>query len=689
MPSPKPFLPRIYSLPAAFASDPTGHEKWLAHAAGLGFDHILLCGQAGSIPAWLKACGRYKLKLLLDFDVARQLADPMLTQERPGWFDEQEAEEEVLPDPRRLPTQTTVAERRLRDDAGVLEAVAAHLRTSLAQWRQAGVAGVRCLGLGQLPGTVWQGLTTAEESGDAQRNGFRFLAWTPGITPEQLAALSAARFDASFSSAAWWDYRARWLSEEYARLLALAPPIGFPESPDESVVARVPGHDDPALRAGISRRALRLAASIGNGLLVPLGFEFGLAGQAAELADPDVARARADFNLCDDLRQANALAAQAGQYCGALQQLGSGEGGASVLLRTCAAGQGDQGLLIVINPDPAIERSASERQLLEHAQGLVRAERVLPPGVTDASLPASHGELRLAPADVQVFAARRPPAILVPSARTKTALAAAMRQPRIAIEAVSPCIDGVRFEVKRNVGDIVDIEADVFMDGHDKLAVALLWRAADEAEWQEVRMHPLGNDRWRASLPLTRLGRHLFAVEAWYDRFETYRYELEKKSDAGLNVALELEEGRLLVEKAAAYAQERALPQAQELKALAQSLAVPGRDKTKATERDAERIAALLSEPTAEAMRAADARPFAVRSESLRIDAERRAARFSSWYELFPRSQSGDPQRHGTFEDVVKRLPAIAAMGFDTLYFPPIHPIGKKNRKGRNNSLTP
>ncbi|HEY0846339.1 MAG TPA: alpha-amylase family glycosyl hydrolase, partial [Noviherbaspirillum sp.] len=114
------------------------------------------------------------------------------------------------------------------------------------------------------------------------------------------------------------------------------------------------------------------------------------------------------------------------------------------------------------------------------------------------------------------------------------------------------------------------------------------------------------------------------------------------------------------------------------------------KDKDKIAARDAERVAILLSEPLMEAMRIADARPFAVRSEpAMRIDVERLAARYSSWYELFPRSQSGDAHRHGTFADVEKRLPAIQAMGFDTLYFTPIHPIGRKHRKGRNNSLTP
>ncbi|TFW10082.1 alpha-1,4-glucan--maltose-1-phosphate maltosyltransferase, partial [Oxalobacteraceae bacterium OM1] len=233
------------------------------------------------------------------------------------------------------------------------------------------------------------------------------------------------------------------------------------------------------------------------------------------------------------------------------------------------------------------------------------------------------------------------------------------------------------------VGESVPIEADVFTDGHDKLAVVALWRTADQEDWHEVPMHHVENDRWRAMLPLTRVGRYLFAVEAWRDGFATYRDELEKKTAAGLNVSLELEEGRLMVEGAAFYAEEQGLR-------AASAALQPLRKALKPAQggNDGDRIAALLSQPTLEAMRLADARPFRVRTEPLRIDVERRAARFSSWYELFPRSQSGDPNRHGTFADVEKRLPAIQAMGFDTLYFTPIHPIGRKHRKGRNNSLT-
>ena len=189
-------------------------------------------------------------------------------------------------------------------------------------------------------------------------------------------------------------------------------------------------------------------------------------------------------------------------------------------------------------------------------------------------------------------------------------------------------------------------------------------------------MTPLGNDRWAADLPLERVGRYLFAIEAWRDEFAIYRIELQKKHSANLPVALELNEGEAILRNALGRA--RGEP-AVRLETIA--------DHLKNAD-DPARLAILLAEETAEIYAAADLRAFKIRLDPpIAIDSERRTAEFASWYELFPRSQSGDPHHHGTFDDVIRRLPAIRDMGFDVVYFPPIHPIGKTNRKGRNNAL--
>jgi len=682
----KPFLPRIYYLVPRLLGDTSALDSLLQRCVELGFDHVMVPADS-EVRTLAQSCAKRKLKLLLDLDVRTTGEDAAVAEGHPEWF-EQGAPEDDLPDPRRIVPRPGL--RRLRvEHAEVVEQLGALWREWLLAASAAGAAGFRCMGLADVPAAFWKNLIGAVKQTHAQA---RFLAWTPGCTPAQIDALDGCGFDATFSSGAWWDYRARWLADEQLRLERIAPPIAFPDSPDEPVAGRITGNEEISVRRRVFLRALGLAAATGNGILVTMGFEYGESGMAAlrggRPAWSDV-QAHAPFDLSAEIAQANGFIASAGGgfYGNPFRIISSPNAGAAMLLRDASAAPDAprSALLAVANADAARPCSISGSSLLERAGGYVRHSRIWPSG-NDTQ---ADGELDLEGADFQMFAVHMRAPVLLPPPRGKQAVTAAAKAPRIAIEAVSPSVDSGKFPVKRTVGESVSIEADVFADGHDKLAVVALWRSADETEWQEIRMHPLGNDRWAATLPLTRVGRHLFAVEAWRDVFATYRDELEKKTTAGLNVGVELEEGRLLVEAALAHAQESGIEEAAaSLKSFAKSLKV-ARDKTKAAARDAERIAALLSEPMLEAMRAADARPFAVRSEPvMRIDVERTAARFSSWYELFPRSQSGDPKRHGTFADVEKRLPAIQAMGFDTLYFTPIHPIGKKHRKGRNNSLT-
>ncbi|WP_267386069.1 alpha-1,4-glucan--maltose-1-phosphate maltosyltransferase [Sphingomonas sp. GC_Shp_3] len=250
-------------------------------------------------------------------------------------------------------------------------------------------------------------------------------------------------------------------------------------------------------------------------------------------------------------------------------------------------------------------------------------------------------------------------------------LAAAAQAPRLVVEDVIPHVDG-GFPVKRVTGEVVMVEATIFADGHEQLAAELLWRCADEEEWTVVPLEERPNYRWHAQFVPLRLGRHEFVVEAWLDRFGGFTRDFRKKLDAGVAQTVDHAEGRLLVEQA----RDRTTGALQvELTRFADALA-----------RDDDALL-LLSDDLAAVMQQADDRPHRLRSAVQPLDAERLAARYSSWYELFPRSQAVG--RHGTFADVIERLPAVRDMGFDTLYFPPIHPIGTTNRKGPNNTLTP
>jgi starch synthase (maltosyl-transferring) len=260
--------------------------------------------------------------------------------------------------------------------------------------------------------------------------------------------------------------------------------------------------------------------------------------------------------------------------------------------------------------------------------------------------------------------------------RAETLLARAPES-RIVIEGVTPELDGGRFAVKRTAGDTLAVEADVFLDGHDAIAAALLVRPHG-GTWRETPMRPLGNDRWRAEASLPDVGPHSYTIIAWRDLFSTWRDEVLKKRNAGQSVTLELEEGRKLLEAATNEADEH------EAASVKRFL-----DHFEGFEQEAERLDLLLSVDVAELMARAGPRISLTRyGKELEVWVDRRAAAFSAWYELFPRSQSDDGKRHGTFDDVIARLPYVRDLGFDVLYLTPIHPVGSTNRKGRNNALT-
>lgn len=254
-------------------------------------------------------------------------------------------------------------------------------------------------------------------------------------------------------------------------------------------------------------------------------------------------------------------------------------------------------------------------------------------------------------------------------------LSQALLAPRIVIEDAGPVLDAGAFAAKAISGQPVQASAKVYSDGHDRLAVMLYWRQAHSRRWHAVPMQSPGNDLWLAEFTPTELGLHLFSIEAWIDPFATYCYDLEKKYAAGVDVTLELEEGRQMLGKGIERSDGLLHEQLLEIQQCLPSL---GPD---------EQVAQLLDADTARLMNEAEHRSYLTRSREFPLDVDRPAAQFASWYELFPRSVTDSAERHGTFNDVHTRLAAIRDMGFDVLYFPPIHPIGKQHRKGRNNAL--
>jgi starch synthase (maltosyl-transferring) len=259
---------------------------------------------------------------------------------------------------------------------------------------------------------------------------------------------------------------------------------------------------------------------------------------------------------------------------------------------------------------------------------------------------------------------------------------------RVVIEEVQPQVDCGRYPAKRILGDTVTVTAAVFGDGHDHVAGRLLYRHSSEKDWRSTPLTPLTNDLWTVTFTVDQLGDWLYTLEAWVDHFDTWCADLQKRlaaqpnpntpdaSAQSQNIPLALQSGAILLHQAAQRAKGSD----------SQLLTEAAADLNRLAESNLPKYEFPLSDDLA--AQHPDL-TFSTRyHQELHLWVDRERARYSTWYELFPRSTSPDPTRHGTFSDVKALLPSIAAMGFDVLYLPPIHPIGTAFRKGRNNSVT-
>jgi len=277
-----------------------------------------------------------------------------------------------------------------------------------------------------------------------------------------------------------------------------------------------------------------------------------------------------------------------------------------------------------------------------------------------------------------------------PEARRSGAPAESARGPmpihegrvRAVVDALLPVVDGGRFAPKRIAGEPVLVEAHCFADGHDRLRAVLRWQLIGDSESFEVEMTARVNDVWTAEFTPPAPGRYRYTVTAWVDHFESWRHDLTRRDDWN-DIRIALQVGAGLVEAASRRAH------ADDAAALATWAALlrDTADDTKA-QSDAAAMKAIALDPARASMAARYADRRYAASTTLELVADRKRAQFSTWYELFPRSAAGEPRRHGTFRDVEARIPYVAQLGFDVLYLPPIHPIGRINRKGANNALT-
>ncbi|MFJ1298919.1 maltotransferase domain-containing protein [Pseudomonadota bacterium AL_CKDN230030165-1A_HGKHYDSX7] len=588
---------------------------------------------AAAIGAWVGACHEHKLALWLDLDLTRVSLRGAYARAHADAY--VQVGEQSARDPRLPGEARDVA---LLAGSRMAPAAVADWRGRLSQWLAAGVDGVRFQRPERVDAADWQELFSALRQG---RPEVVLQAQGAGLTPGQLERLQGAGFDLVHGSLPWWNYRADWLAEEHARLSALAPVALMPAIPSE------PDTAGSATGAAPWRRALWTAAYAGDAWVYPQS-------------------AQAPAAL---LKEVNQWLSQPRQR--APLRLAAGLDGRATLL---ARGRD----VLAINPRddaPALP----DLDLLAGTLQPGRIERVGAPG-------QSWREASVAPGDC--LRLRLDPLPPVGPAVSGGARAAS-EAPRIVIETITPSVENGRYAAKCVVHDAVSVEADIFMDGHDVLAAEVLWRAVDDTTWQRVSLAAGPNDRWRAAFRPERIGAHEFVVHAWRDGWATYTHELSAKHRAGVPVALEVIEGLALLRAAATRPEAADYPVLQTT--LARFAAVPAQPREAMAQSeqwlDTAGIEALLSAELSAAMAAVQARAFATSAGPWPLWVDRAAARHANWYELFPRSQGAEPGQHGTLRDVIARLPAVRAMGFDVLYFPPIHPIGTRNRKGRNNSL--
>jgi starch synthase (maltosyl-transferring) len=629
------------------------------------------------IAGFAETCADHRLRPMMDLVINHVSRDSPLIARHPGWFARDPGGDVRSPsaiDPADSTKVTVWGDLAAVDYRGPhQDEVVAYFCGVVRHYAELGFRGFRCDAAYQVPAQAWRTIIAAARALDPD---IVFCAETLGARLEEVRQLDGAGFDYLFNSAKWWDFESPWLLEQYATFRSIAPSIAFPESHDTPRLVETLAADgivEPAAVEAAYRQAYGFAAAFSTGVLMPMGFEFGW-GQQLDVVHtrPEPAEPRR-FDISPYIAAINA----AKRDTPALnvegpQSLIDQPGAVTALARSTEDG-GEWAFTAV---DRGTEPATLDCDALlgAAAPDLVLAD-ITPHGFGDGSIGL---ELRVAPGSLRLLRGERPPLRVVPARPARGAVLPADWAPeaRIVVETVYPELDGGRFPVKRVIGDTLEVWADIFRDGHDVIAAALLVRPDGAEEWREAPMRFFDNDRWVGRSTLSEIGRWRYTIEAWTDDFASWRADAIKKRDAGQDIALELAEGYVMLVDAAERA---AGADATLLRALLSDY----------ERRDARgRARLLLSRLAAGTVARWQERRLPTRyRRELEITVDRPLACFGAWYELFPRSQGKVPGRSATFDEAAARLPKIAAMGFDVIYLPPIHPIGRINRKGRDNSL--
>jgi starch synthase (maltosyl-transferring) len=638
------------ALPPPFAPGPqgdaflTGDIEYAHPALARLADRARSARTVDVIETLSLSCRKYGLGIVLDIVIDRADAKGVLVTDNRELFDD--ALSESL-NPRSLRATAGAAAARF-DDASQFERLIALWVGCLGALLTVGAGGFRFMNPGAIAAPAWGHLNTTLRDAFPKMIS---LANTPGTAWEAILGLRACAFDGAFCSLPWWDMHSSWLTEEINLLrqvgyLAAAPRVLAPDR-DAFLVAD----------ATRDRQRLHIAAEIADALFVPMDSDSLRHSGAAQTLE-----------LREAIEQFARVKHRGTQ--GEMQALCSAGGAITALV--------DRSLSNTIGVETAvvtlINRNLSDSEEVdvpfESLNSISGAAFGYPSRLDGSSEPLPP----LEPGEVRVVKLEPLTPIKLLAGDPREALERAIRSPRIVIDAVEPSVDGGAFPARCVTGDALQVSADIFCDGHPVIAAEILWQGIGDANWQRAPLKLGYNDRWTGAFSPHRIGPHRFTVEAWIDEFAGLLRDLEVKQKAGVVTKADVLDAKAFVQSLSGVsAKSRA-----KLENLVQSL--DGASVEQA-------VAALTDDTNQDTIRAAQPRRFSTRAQPIPLDVERQKAVFSSWYELFPRSASPVAGRHGTFDDVIARLPQIRAMGFDVLYLTPIHPVGRVNRKGRNNSL--
>lgn len=709
--------PRVYNLFPLLVGPVEAWKAHLGRIAEMGFDWVFVNpfhepGFSGSLYAvknyyrlnplfrghaakpddallsdFVQAASDHGLSVMMDLVINHTAKDSVLVGQKPAWFAHNPDGSLRSPgavdptDPTLFTEWGDLAEINYAERPERAEIVA-YWQDLVRHYLGLGFRGFRGDAAYKVPAAIWHDIIASARSA---KSDAVFFAETLGCRPNEVVALHDAGFDYIFNSSKWWDFKAPWLLEQYEIFRKIAPSLSFPESHDTDrliVDLEREGLTDPRKVEAAYRQRYLFSAVFSTGLMVPIGFEFGFRRRLDVVKTRPTDWEQPAFDLSDFIAETNRMKASVPVLNeeGPQRRLETDHSHGIGLHRTTDAG--GAWALSVINTDR--EHGHAIRAISLVGNDNLGCGEEVTPGHHHVRLDANT-TLRLHAADLRVFACdtaapRERPVNKGATAPADDPIARNLRSKRIIIQNVHPEVDCGRYPVKREVGDLFEVWADIFKEGHDKLAAVVQYRRLGEDKRHETAMELMnpGLDRWRGCIRLEQNTRYLYTIIAWHDLYATWLDEIEKKRRAGQDVHLELIEGRALVEAA----RDRATG------ADKKRLTIVLEDFDRSDDPDV-RFGLLGSLTMQKLMGRLPDRSNAIAYDSeLEVVVDRIQARYAAWYEMFPRSQGRDPERSATFKEAAQRLDEIRGMGFDVVYLVPIHPIGRAFRKGKNNTLS-